>query len=299
MYSFGSMSAVERARTAELLGHEQPHQLEEVVAAEVQRRRRQEHDGLGEPGQSLAQAVGRGAEVAHVVRLVDDHDVEARRGRIESVEVLGPPQQLERARSRAAAPGSVRPRPRRRSRGTPAPSRTSKSRWNRSRISRRHFCVSADGQTTRTWSSGLRAWSSVRMMPASIVLPRPTSSAISRRRVRALEQLEDRLELVREALRPRRDERVEVVGERLRELRERDERPERLGVRKIALAQQFDGVDLGTRCPLTRARGGARCRPASQSRRTPCTAARPRRRRHRSRPPCPNPDARAGRPRRP
>ena len=151
---------------------------------------------------------------------------------------------------------------RRRTRGTPAPSRISKSNSNRSRSSRRHFDFSADGQTTRTRRSGARAFSSVRMIPASIVFPSPTSSAISMPRVRALDQLEDRLELVRQQLGPRREERVEVVRDRLRQLGERDEARNCSALASSQRRRQLDRILAAARPPCRRA---ARARDRSGS----------------------------------
>jgi hypothetical protein len=76
-------------------------------------------------------------------------------------------------------------------------------------------------------------------------------------RVGALEELQDRLELVRQTLRPRCDERVQVVGQWSPKLGKREEAPKAVRVAKLPLRQQarrvgdrsdfFDGQEAALR----------------------------------------------------
>ena len=207
---------------------------ERVVVAVVRRRgeeqpvlavRRERADRRGSQGVAgvAAARTGRGA----VVDLVDDQDVVAARDlrmrraapRAAGACPASPFSQSIETISRGKCANGLAPTPRER-RSWPSSSRSTirNSRPNFSRISSRHCSCSDAGQTTSAVRARWRRSSSWTTSPASIVLPRPTSSAISSVVARHSQRAHERLELVvldRDAAAERRLQRA-LIGARHR-----------------------------------------------------------------------------------
>ena len=199
----GHELGAELRERADRAGPQQRHQVVELAQVVLHRRRGEQQQVAR--AELVDELPAEREVVAQPVRLVDDHEVEADAAHARAVARVA--RRLERGDDqRMVAPSGPRRRARRRSRA-----RTSRA---------------APRPTARTATPGVstsavricpRSRYSLRMMPASIVLPRPTSSASRARPPRSFITVERGLELVREALdAAQRVERQEPVRRRPR-----------------------------------------------------------------------------------
>ena len=166
----GGAELLERLEDARLQQRQQIVELGQVVLH--RRRREQQQEALVQGVDQLPALAG---AVAQVVRLVDDDQVEA--AGEQALGMLAPARRAPARRSGGAGP---------RTRCGIARAATGRG-WSRRRCrtwlssSSRHCPTSEAGTSTSTLSAMPRSRYSLSTIPASMVLPRPTSSASSTR----------------------------------------------------------------------------------------------------------------------